>query len=321
MSETMIVSDVGGTNGRFAIAEFTDKNKLPVIKSVRVLPCNEYDTFSDMFAAYARQIDDDLPKIAHFAIAGEMTPRQGNLWHFNWDIKADEIEERFGFDHVCLINDFEALIHAIPHLPESDLMTITPFEEGLSNAPFSVFGVGSGFGAAIGVPTTTELQIVPTEVGHISFAPKSDIEIDMLKYFRNQIDHISIETFLSGPGLKRIHDFIVERDGAEKQTMSAAEITSAAKQGNIESCVKTVNLFLSILGSVAGDIALAHGAKSGIYIAGGIIPKISGMITDSNFIQHFNDKPPMVNYVNKVPVKLITSKMPALLGAAMKPRT
>lgn len=315
----MIVSDVGGTNGRFAVAEFSENHPLPAIKNIQVLPCRSFSSFADMFEAYVQRFDGDLPKIAHFSIAGEMNARRGNLWHFNWDIDAAELENKFGFDHVTLLNDYEALLYVIPHLTSNGMTTLTPFSTGLSNAPFSVFGVGSGLGAAIGNPTPAGLTTIPTEIGHISFSPKSEIEIEMLSHFKKTIDHVSIETFLSGPGLKRIHDFLVLKEGGAAGAMTASDITATAKHKNMESCVKAVNIFTSILGSVAGDIALAQGAKGGIYIGGGIVPKIKTLINHKSFLERFNDKGPMQDYVNKIPVHIITADMPSLLGAALIP--
>lgn len=317
MKKTMIVSDVGGTNGRFAVAEFSNKDHLPEIKNVQIFPCNAYKSFSEMFEAYAQRFGADLPKVAHFAIAGEMSPRQGHLWHFNWDINAAELENRFGFEQVTLLNDYEAVLYAIPHLKNDDVTTLTPFRNELSGAPFSVFGVGSGLGAAIGVPTPNGLTTIPTEIGHISYAPTSDIELEMLSHLKKKNEHVSIESFLSGPGLQRIHDFIVQKEGGSIELMTASDITAAAKQINIESCIKAVQLFTSILGSVAGDIALAQGAKGGIYIGGGIIPKIRTLIDHQKFLDHFNDKGPMRDYVKKIPVHIITCENPALLGAAI----
>ncbi|MDG1437466.1 MAG: glucokinase, partial [Emcibacteraceae bacterium] len=201
MKNPIIVSDIGGTNGRFALAEFKQGNNLPTITNIQVFACASYKYFSDMLGAYLENLEGAFPKIARFAIAGEMTPRRGNLWHFNWEIDAGELEEKFGFDSVTLLNDYEALVHAIPHFTDRELETITPFTQGQEGAPFSAFGVGSGLGGSIGVPSPVGLNVVPSEVGHISFAPKSEQEYELLKFTKNTVPHVSIETFMSGPGI------------------------------------------------------------------------------------------------------------------------
>jgi glucokinase len=312
MNEIMIVSDVGGTNGRFGIAKFSEGKKLPEISEIRVYPCKEYITFTDMIAEYMGNLKGEIPKTARFAISGEMTPRRGNLWHFNWDIRAEELEQKLGFDQVTLMNDFEALVYAVPHLPKNELLTITDFEKGLENGPFSVCGAGSGLGGSIGIPIDKTVKVVSTEIGHISFAPRSNIEMKLLKHTRKSFNHVSLESFLSGSGLVRIYDFIA---GAGVKKMTAPEITAAAKDD--DNCSKAINVFLSILYSAAGDIALAQGARGGLYIGGGIVPKIADQINKKDFLKLFRDKGPMSAYAEKIPVHIITSDMPALLGAAI----
>ncbi len=320
MNKSIIVSDVGGTNGRFAIAEYSDMDQKPQLHSIQVLSCKKYPSFSDMLADYLDQITIDIPQIARFAVAGEMTSKQGNLWHFNWDIQARDLKKRFGFRRVKLMNDYEALVKVIPYLTDADLLTLTPFKKGLKKAPYSVFGVGSGFGAAIGIPRKSGPKVVSTEIGHTSFAPKTDLEKDLLNYLSKNMDHISIETLLSGPGIVRLHHYIMQRDNIITEEKTAPEITLSAEQKTDDQCVKTVNLFLSILASVAGDIAIAQGARAGLYIGGGIIPKITNMINADSFLEKFNDKGPMRPYAEKIPVHIITADMPALLGAAILKR-
>ena len=311
----MIVSDIGGTNGRFAVAEFIGENDIPEISDIQVLACSAYPSFSAMFGAYVKRFADDIPKTAQLAIAGEMTPEYGNLWHYNWDISAAKLEQEFNLSSVTLLNDYEALVQAVPYFSKKDLKSITKNEKGIHNAPFTVFGVGSGLGGSIGIPSKSALKVAATEIGHISFAPKSDLEVELLNFTKKTIDHVSIETLLSGDGIKRIYDFIA----GKCETMTASDITTAANKGNIESCIKAVDLFLAILASTTGDIAVAHGAKGGIYIGGGIIPKIYNLIDKERFFERYTDKGPMRHYVEKIPVHIITSDMPALLGAALAP--
>lgn len=319
MNKRMIVSDIGGTNGRFAVAEFIGGNDIPEISDTQVLPCSAYSAFSEMFAAYVKRFGDDIPKTAHFAVAGEMTPEYGNLWHYNWDISAAEIEKEFNLSRVTLLNDYEALVQAVPYFSDKDLNSITENEKGIHNAPFTVFGVGSGLGGSIGIPSKSGLKVVATEIGHISFAPKSELEVELLNSTNKTVEHVSIEILLSGDGIKRVHDFILNKFGGTSDSMTASDITSAARQGNIDSCVKAMDLFFDILASTTGDIAVSQGAKGGIYIGGGIIPKIYSLINKDRFFERYTDKGPMRGYVEKIPVHVITSDMPALLGAALAP--
>ena len=312
----ILVSDVGGTNGRFAIAEYKRENEKPEIHSVHVLPCRNYPTFSDMVADYLSKITDDTPKIARFAIAGEITPKKGNLWHFNWDITTKDLKSTFGFDKVRLLNDYEALVKAVPYLDDDDLMTITPFKKGLKKAAYSVFGAGTGLGAAIGVPRKSGPKVVSTETGHISFAPKTQLEQKLLDFTSKTIDHVSIETFLSGSGIMRLYEFICHHNGVAVEHNSSREVTTAAANKADDHSIQTVALFFDILSSAAGDIAVAQGARGGVYIGGGIVPKVADLISPEKFLKRFCDKGPMTSYVEKIPVHIITKDMPALLGSA-----
>ncbi|MCC3861213.1 glucokinase [Pseudemcibacter aquimaris] len=314
----ILVSDVGGTNGRFAIATLNADGKLDSISNIGVLQCREYKTFSLMLKDYLSTINE-TPAIARFAIAGAMTARRGNLWHFNWEIVAEDLENEFHFENVTLLNDYEALVHSIPHLSNDDLKTISPATSGLTGAPFSVFGVGSGLGGAIGVPSKHALNVVPTEVGHISFAPKTERQQKLLTFTKKSVPHVSIETFMSGNGICRIYDFLNFDQQLNADELTAAQISQNAQNNNDPLCVETMNLFFEMLASIAGDISVAQGAKGGVFIGGGIIPKNIDLIGHDDFIAKFTDKGPMTDYNKQIPVSIITSDMPALIGSAMAP--
>lgn len=316
--EKILVSDVGGTNGRFAIATISNDQTLQQITNVGVLQCRDYKTFALMVADYLSTIDE-IPKTARFAIAGAMTARRGNLWHFNWEIIAEELENEFNFDCVTLFNDYEALVHSIPHLGDEDLHYISGTKEGLVNAPYSVFGAGSGLGGAIGLPIGNKIGVVPTEIGHISFAPKTEQQQRLLEYTKRTLPHVSIEIFMSGNGICRIYDFLNHDQDLKAPDLIAAQISHNAINQKDPLCQDTMTLFFEMLASIAGDIAVAQGAKGGVYIGGGIVPKNVDLINNDDFIARFTDKGPMTEYNQKIPVSVITSDMPALIGAAMAP--
>lgn len=308
----MIVADVGGTNGRFAIANL----KTFEISDISVFPCANFTTFDDMFAAFIETLKGKIPCKAQLAIAGEMTPRQGNLWHFNWNISASRLEEKFNLDQVLLMNDYEAMVRSVPYLKSDDLFTVTDFDTGLKDGPFTVFGVGSGLGGSIAKPSEGKLEVISSEIGHVSFAPTSEIQSELLAFVKKSLSHVSNESFLSGPGLSRIYEFVVSNGSKPYSSRSPAQISTAALCKADDDCIETVDIFLEILASVAGDIALSQGARGGMYISGGIVPRMVNLIDRKAFISRFNNKGPMREYVSKIPVKIIMSDMPALLGAA-----
>lgn len=314
MQKNLIISDIGGTNGRFARACFNENSSVPRITDIQVFSCMEHTTFDDMFEAYINTISGDIPDTAQLAIAGEMTPRHGNLWHFDWNISASQLEKKFDLKSVTLMNDYEAMVRAIPFMRKDDFFNITDFDTGLENGPYTVFGVGSGLGGSIAKPTRNGLSVVSSEIGHVSFGPKTALETELLAFTQKTLKHVSNESLLSGPGLERIYKFI---SGSSGKNLTAAEITMEALKQSGDDFTKTVTLFLDILASVAGDIALSQGARGGIYISGGIVPRLVNLIDKDKFIERFINKGPMADYVKKIPVKVITSDMPALLGAAM----
>lgn len=316
MHKKMIIADVGGTNGRFAIAKFKNPSDAPNISDIRVFSCPDYASFDAMMKAYIDTLSEDIPNCAQLAIAGEMTPRHGNLWHFNWNISASDLEEKFNLKRVTLMNDYEAMVRSIPYLNSEDFFNITDFEEGLIDGPYTVFGVGSGLGGSIAKPSINGLEVVSTEIGHVSFAPKTDLEIELLNFTKKTVKNISNESYLSGPGLKRIHHFVNAIGANAGRNMTPSEITTAALNKTDNDCIKTVEIFLDILASVAGDIALSQGSRGGVYISGGIVPRLINVIDRDRFSKRFNNKGPMKDYVRKIPVKVIMSDMPALFGAA-----
>ncbi|MDA7569233.1 glucokinase [Emcibacteraceae bacterium] len=315
MTDTMIISDVGGTNGRFAVAHSDSEGNIDHLSHINVYQCRDYNTFTDMLETFINSLNIPPPKTARLAIAGEMTKRHGVLWHYNWDINSDDLEAKFNFDNVTLLNDYEALVYSVPHLSKDDLLTITPFSDGLKNAPYSVFGLGTGLGGAIGAPHNNGLSVIPTEIGHISFAPKTEEQMKLLKFCNKTLDHTSIETLLSGNGIKRIYNFLLPKNNLDEDDLTPAEITRKAINQNDTVAIKCVELLLSILASAAGDIAVSQGARGGIYIGGGIMPKLVSQIRSEQFIKRFCDKGPMSEFNQKIPIHVIISQSPALIGS------
>ena len=191
----------------------------------------------------------------------------------------------------------------------------TTVKKGVSaeGAPQLILGPGSGLGQALLMPGG---QVVPTEGGHIGFAPQTDEEIGILRFMMQSNPRIFVEQILSGPGLVNIHNALRALDGAPSETQTAAEITQAAVSKACPYCVRTVDLFCTMLGRVVGDMVLATGARGGVYLGGGILPKIEALFLSSEFISAFLDKGSMRGYLEPVSVRLIREDETALCGAA-----
>ncbi|WP_020401464.1 glucokinase [Kordiimonas gwangyangensis] len=316
-TETCVVADIGGTNGRFGVARFLPGEHKPHIEKVTVYACAEHMSISDMLGKYLTALGDERPQLARLAIAGPTTARHGRLTNISWQADAASLEAEHGLKNVTLLNDFGALAGACQFLEEG--VDYVSLKKGADDAtgPISVMGPGTGFGVALLVPVAGDWVTVPTEGGNMAFAPTTRLEHDLTEHLRAEMGHVSVETFLCGEGIARIHRFLVDYGGSGDRGLSPAEITKLAADGGAPSCTRAVQLFLSIIGSSAGNIALAHGATGGVFLGGGILPKIMGMVPSSDLLRRFVAKGPMQPYLDRIPVNLITAKYAALIGAAV----
>jgi len=313
-----IVADIGGTNGRFGIATFHEGQVKPDIDQVIVFPCREYDSLSQMLGAYIEKLGSSVPREAKLAIAGPTTEKKGRLTNLGWEVDADQIARTHGLEAVKFVNDFGALARACPFLEEGvDFVTLKNGEADPA-APISVMGPGTGFGVALLVPNGHGgYHTVSTEGGFMAFAPGSRLEHDLTEHLRTDLGYVSVESFLCGEGIARIYRFLVDYGGGGDRDLSPAEITKLAAEGGAPACTRAVQLFLSIVGSTAGDIALVHGARGGVFLGGGILPKIADMVGPSDLLRRFVAKGAQSAYVETIPVHLITAEYAALVGAAV----
>jgi len=188
--------------------------------------------------------------------------------------------------------------------------------KGEPAAPTLVMGPGTGIGQALIVPTPAGDRIVATEGGHVAFAPYDDEEVEVLRFIRREHKRVSVERLLSGRGLVNIHRALCAIAGTPRVSLQADEITRAAQTKEFPIAVKAVDMFCAIFGSVAGDAALSSGARGGVVIGGGIIPRIRDIFIKSAFVERFLDKGRMRDYVTDIPVRLVVRDGAALVGAA-----
>jgi glucokinase len=309
----IIVADVGGTNGRFAVASFGDEG---VTLSHTVKYSNDgLPGFADLLALYLEELGDDAPNGACFATAGPNDGRSGMLTNLGWQLDADYLEAKFGMDEILFVNDFKALARMTPELGKDDSI---PLNEATAapGAPVSVLGPGTGLGVAMVLPDGDATITIGTEGGHMAFAPGNALEAGLRQHLAADFPHVFAELLLSGNGLCRIHDFLVQEHGAGSAGLTAAEITDGALAGET-SCLATVQQFLSILGSIAGDVALCHGALGGVFLGGGIVKRIVPLIEASDLCERFCAKGVMFEYLRGIPIRLITADQVARRGAAL----
>ena len=311
--KTLLVGDVGGTNARFAVARMVDGK--PVLDHHESFPAETYPTFLEGVAAF---IDgcEVKPTGGVIAVAGPVTDGEIDLTNSPWRVSESELQT-LGLKPVKLINDFEALAWGAPVVPEEMLAKVGGPDEGEPNEAISVLGPGTGFGvSALARDDHGHEMALPSEGGHACFAPGDPVEDEILRILRRRYDRVSIERLICGPGLLNMHRALAEIDGRESHIDDPAEITRDALADPRSHCGATLARFCAILGAVAGDVALTMGARGGIYIAGGIAPRILPFLQASPFRERFERKGRFQDYMAAIPTKVIMHKHAALLGSA-----
>lgn len=312
MPDRVLVADIGGTNARFAIAEFTERKV--TLHDVQSFRAEDFETVRDATGAYLEAIADN-PKRACFAAAGPLIDDQVEFTNSHWTLRATDIKSPLALDQFRIVNDFYALAVGVAYLGDDAILDVKGGAP-LGDAPTLVIGPGTGFGQALIVPTDEGEKIVSTEGGHVTFAPRTKEEIAVMQFIAREHPRVSVERLLSGRGLVNIHRALCYIEGAQRISLQANEISAAAISGEYPIAVKAVDMFCSVLGRVAGDAVLATGARGGVVLGGGILPKIRGMFLESAFVDRFKDKGRMSDYVAAVPVRLIVTDGAALYGAA-----
>ncbi len=311
--KTLLVGDVGGTNARFAIAHM--KDGVPWLDHHESFPASQYPTFLEGVAAF---IDgcEVKPTGGVIAVAGPVEDGAIDLTNSPWAVSESELAT-LGLNPVRLINDFEALAWGASVVPADSLEPLGGPAEGDPHATIAVLGPGTGFGVSALVRDARGGEMaMPSEGGHACFPPGDPVEDEILRILRRRYDRVSIERLICGPGLLNMHRALAEIEGRETHIDDPAEITTTALADPDSPCGHTLARFCAVLGAVAGDIALTTGARGGVYIAGGIAPRILPFLKASPFRQRFERKGRFKDYMTDIPTWVITHKHAALLGAA-----
>jgi len=309
----VLVGDIGGTHARFAIARRANGEW-------EIAHRSDIETealkFADVLHDYLGGIgNSDKPDAASIAVAGPVTNGRVSFTNRNWQLSEDEFK-RIGFSHALLINDFAALAFAAAAAPPHKLATIGPELKGLPEEPISILGAGTGFGVSCLARYRGRSVPIATEGGHMGFAPGNDREIAILTILAKKFGHVSVERVLSGPGIENIHAALSDMSGRKVKPLEASVIVDAARAGEAIA-TETLKIFCGVYGSVAGDFALAHGARGGVFIAGGIAQKIQDLIANSDFRARFEAKGRLSYFVKPIPTRLILDDNATFIGAAI----
>ena len=308
-----LVGDIGGTNARFAVAERVDgKTQLSNFKSLECADYKDvYAALNGYFAMIGERPDFDYTCVA---VAGPVKDGAIKFTNLEWLVREDLLKETTRARHSRLINDYAALAYALPHLADADVKTIGSVKKGFGDV-HAVMGAGTGFGASVLVGGPYGPYALSTESGHISFAPVNDYEADIHRFLRKKYGRVTIEMLLSGPGLVNLYQAICSVRGEPAEDLTPAQITHLEGDDATGSRY-TVEAFLDIMASVCGDLALAHGATSGMFMAGGIAPRLIKHIDEFRFRARMEAKAPMTAMVSAIPSSIIIHPYAALLGSA-----
>ena len=310
MKGKRLVGDVGGTNARFAIL---DKNNRP--HKTQTLPTKDYSGLVDAIQAYLEHQHIIDVRSAAIAVANPLLGDVMKMTNNSWSFSISETENTLGLEKLHVVNDFNALARAVPHLNAADIIKVGGGERK-PNAAIAVIGPGTGLGVSGLVPCGQHYTALQGEGGHVSLGLRTPREYEIHAVLKKRFGHVSAERALSGPGLINLQSALREIDGLGPLQLTPAEITERACNGSDAICVEVVQIFCELLGSCAGNLVLSLGAEGGVYIGGGIVPKLGETFIQSGFRQQFEAKGRMSHYLEKIPSFVIAAPHPALLGVA-----
>lgn len=312
-----LVGDVGATYARFALLRESSPGRLhPEISDIQVLQTKAHASLEGLIAHYLTLTRlPRTPRRGCIAVAGVVDGDSVYMPNPEWRFSAQALQTRLGCETLLWINDLAAQAWNIPETGPEALLQIGGGKRD-EKAPFVLIGPGSGLGIAGGAPSSDGLMVIASEGGHAGFAPQDAMEIDIFRYLLNIFGRVSNERLLSGPGIENIHRAISHFHGVEEKSLSAAEITERAVAGVCPICRETLQVFFSVLGGVAGDIALIMGGKGGVFITGGIVPRLADLLKTSSFRNRFEEKGRFESYLKQVPVFIVKTRYPGLEGSA-----
>ncbi|HUO22338.1 MAG TPA: glucokinase [Caulobacteraceae bacterium] len=309
---TYLVGDIGGTNCRLALVQAVDGQVR--VASPTDYKCADFPEAYDAIDRYLHAVDwTGALSGGVLAIAGPVRDGAVQSTNMPWRLSEADLQRR-GLPNARLINDYTALALAVDQFAPRDLIALGPDVAGEPSDTVAVMGAGTGFGAGALARGVGGTAVIATEGGHIAFAPTDDVEIEILKILRRMFGRVSVERLLSGPGLVNIHTALAQIEGAPAPAMGAEAIVAEAASAD-GLARRTLDRFCAIYGAVAGDLALAYGARGGVYLGGGIAPAIAGRLQAGGFRQSFEDKGRFRAYVAAIPTKVIANTHAALLGA------
>ncbi len=312
---TFLAADVGGTHVRVGRIQTNPGMSQPIrVLDYRTYRCADHASLAAILGDFL----DHGPAVSDCVIASAGFPLEdGTVISTNlpWILSPRAIRQELALASVHLVNDFEALAHAAAYMDASEVLQLSGPAHA-PRAPMLVLGPGTGLGAAVWIPTAGHPVVLATEAGQAALATNRMLEMQLLQEMLKQRSHVSVEHALSGPGLLNLYTALCTLRQSAPRHASPDAITAAALDGSDPLARESLDVFCGLLGSVVGDMALLYGVQGGIYLAGGILPKIRRFLIDSSFVPRFLDKGPMREALERIPVKLVEHGQLGVIGAA-----
>jgi len=305
-----LLADIGATHARFAL-----ESAPGVLRNVAVLLCDDYPGIVPLLNAYLAQTGGVRISHAAFALANPISGDFIRMTNRDWQFSTDEVRRALGLTTLLIVNDFTALAMALPGFKPEDLLQIG----GGKPQPHAVAGVlgpGTGLGVSGVIPTVDGFVTLGSEGGHVNFAPADEREFAILQYAWREWQHVSNERLISGPGMEIIYRALAQRNGVDAPARNAADIVSCALEQKDPLCLEVLECFAGMLGGAAANLAVTLGAFGGIFIGGGIVPRVAQWFETSPFRTRFEAKGRFSSYLAQIPTYVIMTPNPALYGVA-----
>jgi glucokinase len=315
----LLAGDIGGT--KTLVGLFTRDRGRPILHDTRKYLTTSFGSFSEVLDQFARdvQMPAEIDAVA-FGVAGPVLHNSATLTSRQWDITVADITQRTGTPRVRLLNDLEAMAYSVEVLTPDELVVLQEGEPN-TDAGAAVIAAGTGLGQATLRRSNGRLVPSPSEAGHADFAARNEREMAMVRMLREEYGRVEVEEVISGRGLVNLYRF-THRGGEcsvmeSQAAIDAAAVSKAGLSGRCQSCAEALRMFVSAYGAEAGNLALRSLSLAGLYIGGGIAPKILPAMTNGTFMAAFLDKAPMGDLVSRIPVKVIVNSDAVLVGAAV----
>lgn len=333
----LLAGDIGGTKTILRLVQFSDTVGLKTLYE-ESFPSGDFPDLVPIVQKFLTTANSSTPDKACFAIAGPVVENTAKLTNLSWFLDTERLSKELGIERISLINDFAAVGYGIFGLTKQDLLTLQ-VGKYQSAAPMAIIGAGTGLGQGFLIKQGNSYQVFASEGGHADFAPRNQLEFELLKYILTKYDiqRVSVERVVSGLGIISIYQFLRDRKIAtespaianavrtweqeagksEKTVDPGALIGNAALEKSDRLSEQTMQLFIEAYGAEAGNLALKLLPYGGLYIAGGIAPKILPLIQDGSFLASFTQKGRMGSLLEEIPVHIILNQQVGLIGAAL----